>query len=202
MSIIQAPLEAVQGPESDHRNGAIQPGTDPESGHIVAAAIAILTQGEVLLRIITLHDYTRRIPSAFNARVGEHYRHCLDHFTSLVRGIETGLVNYDARDRDARVECDLTVAQGLTRDLCAKLGRLSVSDLNSPVLVQCAVGYGSDLSPLTHSTFLRELVYVIAHSIHHYALIATMCRLMDVEVPGSFGLAPSTVAHNARQASQ
>lgn len=192
MSSVPPLPETVRGPESDHRIGTVPQGSNHESGHIVASAIAILMQGEALLRIISLQDYTRRIPSAFNARIGEHYRHCLDHFTSLVRGIETGLINYDARDRDPRVECDPTVAQGLTTDLRAHLGRLSISDLNSPVLVQCAVAYGSELAPLTRSTLLRELVYVIAHSIHHYALIATMCRLMDVGVPQSFGLAPST----------
>jgi hypothetical protein len=61
------------------------------------------------------------------------------------------------------------------------------------------VSYAQGHSPLTGSTFGRELVYCIAHAIHHYALISIMARLMEVKLPEHFGFAPSTVAHNARQ---
>ena len=55
---------------------------------------------------------------------------------------------------------------------------------------------------MTGSTFGRELVYAIAHAIHHYALISVMARLLDVRLPPHFGIAPSTVAHEARMAGQ
>jgi len=37
------------------------------------------------------------------------------------------------------------------------------------------------------STIARELVYCIAHAIHHYALIAIMARLMDAGCRGILG---------------
>ena len=46
------------------------------------------------------------------------------------------------------------------------------------------------------------MVYAIAHAIHHYALISVMSRLMDANLPEHFGVAPSTVAHNAGQAAR
>ena len=52
-------------------------------------------------------------------------------------------------------------------------------------------------SPLTLSTYGRELVYAIAHAIHHYALISVMARLLEVVLPAHFGVAPSTVAHQS-----
>ena len=52
---------------------------------------------------------------------------------------------------------------------------------------------------MTGSTFGRELVYAIAHAIHHYALISIMAGLMGAKLPKHFGVAPSTVAHNAKQ---
>lgn len=202
MSILQAPREFAQESESDRGNEAVRVESHPEAVHILAAAIAILTQGESLLKTITAEHYTRRVPSAFNARIGEHYRHCLDHFTSLLRGIETGVINYDCRERDTQIELDPAVAGVRTGELRSQIGQLSPAALMSVTLVQSEVSYGEAASPLTHSTLLRELVYVIAHSIHHYALIATMCRVMGFGVPENFGLAPSTVAHNARRASQ
>jgi len=44
------------------------------------------------------------VPIAFNASIGGHYRHCLDHFTSLLRGLDAEAVDYDHRERDARIE--------------------------------------------------------------------------------------------------
>src|SRR5207248_1017721 len=68
------------------------------------AAIAILSQGEDLLSALSSENYTRCVPLAFNACIGGHYRHCLDHFTSLLRGLDTDEVDYDHRERDARIE--------------------------------------------------------------------------------------------------
>src|SRR5262245_29994906 len=69
---------------------------------IVGAAIAILAQGEDFLRALPVQTYTRRVPLAFNASIGGHYRHCLDHFTSLLRALDADLVDYDHRERDVR----------------------------------------------------------------------------------------------------
>ena len=38
--------------------------------------------------------------------VGGHVRHCLDHICALERALDIGVVNYDARDRDIRVEIE------------------------------------------------------------------------------------------------
>src|SRR2546426_12679960 len=71
---------------------------------ILNAAIAILTQGEDLLSALTAENYTQRVPFAFDASIGGHYRHCLDHFTSLLRGLDADEIDYDRRERDARLE--------------------------------------------------------------------------------------------------
>ena len=45
----------------------------------------------------------------------------------------------------------------------------------------------------------REFMYAVAHAIHHYALIAVMCGILDVPVPAGFGVAPSTLKYHAEQ---
>jgi len=167
---------------------------------IVEAAIAILAQGEDLLRELSVDNYTRRVPMAFNASIGGHYRHCLDHFTSLLRSLDANEVDYDHRERDIRIESQPDFAFALTGQMRTQLSQLSLAVLEAPVRARCEISYVHGDSPVTTSTLGRELVYAIAHAIHHYALISVMARLMDVTLPTHFGVAPSTVAHHQANA--
>jgi uncharacterized damage-inducible protein DinB len=173
-----------------------------DARRIMGAAIAILAQGKDLLRALSAETYARRVPLAFNACIGGHYRHCLDHFTSLLRGLDADTVDYDHRERDARIESQPDFALALTQQVRAQLERLPLGALDTPVRARCEVSYAHGDSPVTGSTFGRELVYAIAHAIHHYALISVMTRLMGASLPEHFGVAPSTVAHNAKQAAR
>jgi len=155
-----------------------------------------------LLRALSAETYTRRVPLAFNACIGGHYRHCLDHFTSLLRGLDADTVDYDHRERDVRIESQPGFALALTQQMRAQLERLPLGALDTRVRARCEVSYAHGDSPVTGSTFGRELVYAIAHAIHHYALVSVMARLMDAKLPEHFGVAPSTVAHNAKQAAR
>lgn len=197
-----------------HPDGRWQPAALPSSDSITAeeqfddarrilnAAIAILAQGEDLLRVLSDENYTRCVPLAFNACIGGHYRHCLDHFTSLLRSLDADEVDYEHRERDVRIESQPDFALALTQQMRAQLERLPFGALDAPVRARCEVSYAHGDSPVTGSTFGREMVYAIAHAIHHYALISVMARLMDAKLPEHFGVAPSTVAHNAKQAAR
>ena len=186
-----------------HHSDSVAPGDRSEDARrILDAAVAILAQGEDLLRALSAENYTRRVPLAFNACIGGHYRHCLDHFTSLLRGLDADEVDYDHRERDARIESQPDFGLALTQRMRAQLERLPLGALDAPVRARCEVSYAHGDSPVTGSTFGRELVYAIAHAIHHYALISVMARLMDAKLPEHFGVAPSTVAHNAKQAAR
>lgn len=165
---------------------------------IVTAAVAILEQGEELLRVLPRTVYTSRLPMAFNASIGGHYRHCLDHFISVLRGWETDIVDYDDRERDGRVEGDPEFALELTGRIRAEVERLPEDALGVAVQARAEVSYAPGAAPVTGSTLGREIVYAIAHAVHHYALIAVMARLLGATLPGKFGVAPSTAAHLAR----
>lgn len=170
----------------------------PEDSHlrrILDAALDILRQGEDLLGTLPAATYTTKLPVAFNGSIGGHYRHCLDHFTSLLRGLEAEVVDYDHRERDPRIERDPEFALGLTRQLRATLERLDAGALAASVSARCEVSYDHGDSPVTRSSVGRELAYAIAHAIHHFALISVMARLLNAELPPHFGVAPSTVAH-------
>ncbi len=166
-----------------------------DARRILDAAIHILHQGEALLRTLSADDYTTRVPTAFNASIGGHYRHCLDHFSSVLWGMDAETIDYDDRARGTRVETDRETALRLTRDLRDELLDLQPVLLQACTRVRCEVSYERGASPLTTSTLGRELVYAVAHAIHHFALIAVMARLLGASLPEPFGIAPSTRAH-------
>lgn len=198
MTNATAPSPAGGGLES---SGA-RPDPSGDARRILSAAIAILEQGGELLQGLPPDAYGQRVPEAFDASIGGHYRHCLDHFTSLRRAVGSGEVDYDNRDRDPRIESQPGYALEVTEGLRGWLETLGPRILAMPVGARCEVSYARGSAPVTGSTLGREMVYAIAHAIHHYALISVMARLMEVRVPSRFGVAPSTVAHNEKQATR
>lgn len=167
---------------------------------ILAGVREILGQGELLLGALNDDAYTRRIPGAFNASIGGHYRHCLDHFRSLIASLDAGELNYDQRARDPRIESERAFALGETRAILRSFATVPETWLDLSVRVRSKVSYGPDEAPVMPSTLGREIMYVVAHAIHHYALIGVMCGLQGVTVPAGFGVAPSTVKHHAEEA--
>ena len=174
---------------------ALPIGDSTDTRRILEPAIPILIQGEDLLRSLSAESYTHRVPLAFNGSIGGHYRHCLDHFASLLRGLDADEVDYDHRERNPQIESEPEFALAVTLHIREQIEQLAPAMLNTPVHARCEVSYAHGNSPVTGSTLGREMVYAIAHAIHHYALISVMARLMEVSLPEHFGVAPSTVAH-------
>ncbi len=167
---------------------------------LLESVIEVLNQGEGLLAEIDSDAYARKLPAAFNASVGGHYRHCLDHFRSLLDSATTGDLNYDHRERGTLVESDRFAALNATRELRAGYQRLPVECLSRSLDVTCKTSYAATGSQSAPSTVGREIMYVVAHAVHHYALIGIMGGLMGIQLPPGFGVAPSTVKFQAAQA--
>jgi uncharacterized damage-inducible protein DinB len=163
------------------------------------AIAEVLRQGESLLNSLSDKDYTRKLPAVFSSTVGGHYRHCLDHFQSLLQGLDADEINYDYRERNPRIESDRKFALAETHRILHAFGSISAQFLDCPVNVRSKVNYELDTAPLIGSTVGRELMYAVAHAIHHYALIAVMCGMLGVPVPAGFGVAPSTLKYHAEQ---
>jgi hypothetical protein len=128
--------------------------------------------------------------------LGPHLRHCLDHMTALLRGLNDGIVDYDARDRDPRIERDPDRFLAALDDAQAGLTRLAGHDLSRPVEV---LQMPAPDAPVTRvaSTLSRELVFLSSHTIHHLALMIQLARSMGLEIPEDLGVAFSTAAHRA-----
>jgi uncharacterized damage-inducible protein DinB len=144
---------------------------------------------------ITDEAYTRKVPIAFNASIGGHYRHCLDHFRSLLDSTSNGNLNYDHRERGTLIENDRFAALNATRELREHYERLGSTCVTRALTVTCKTSYATTGSQIAPSTVGREIMYSVAHAVHHYALIGVMGGIMGLSMPAGFGVAPSTLKY-------
>ena len=169
-----------------------------ENRELVQSVIETLRQGETLLAEISDETYTRKIAIAFNASIGGHYRHCLDHFRSLLESAANGDLNYDHRERGTLIENDRFAALNATRELHESYEKLDPIFLARPLAVTCKTSYSTHGSQTATSTVSREIMYAVAHAVHHYALIGIMGGIMGLPMPVGFGIAPSTLKHQVK----
>lgn len=157
---------------------------------LVQSNIDALWQSANVVRTLDATTYRSSIlPGA--ASIGAHIRHNLDHYLCFLRGLERGSIDYAARDRDASVECAIMPALAQIEQVTSRLRRLSVED--RPVSV---IGRdGTAHSYLCSSSLLRELDFLLNHTIHHHAIIGLICAAAGVTVRTDFGVSPSTLRH-------
>lgn len=168
---------------------------------LIRATEDVLSQGLTLLLKLEDATYSRSAGAPFHASIGGHYRHVLEHFESLIKGLRAGEINYDARERNLRLQSEATYASIFTCDVLRALKRYSAETLSRNCKVIISVGYGASQPVSMDSNVGRELAYCIGHAIHHYAIIRLICHELDVRVPAEFGVAPSTLKHRATAAS-
>lgn len=164
-----------------------------DNQELLESVVEVLNQGESLLSEIEDDTYVRRLPGAFNASIGGHYRHCLDHFRSLLDSAAGGDLNYDHRERGTLVETDRFAALNATRELRSAYQGFAATSLRRQLNVTCKTSYGAIGSQTALSSVGREIMYAVAHAVHHYALIGIMGGMMAMKLPAGFGVAPSTV---------
>ena len=133
----------------------------------------------------------------FGSSIGGHYRHCLDHFCGLLSIVGAGGLNYDQRERGTSVEKDRVAALQATHDLQARFQQWEANARDWQIQVTCKTSYPGPGSEEAVSSVGRELMYVVAHAVHHYALIRIMSGLMGINLPPEFGMASSTLQHQA-----
>jgi len=137
--------------------------------------------------------YSAAIPIVGGASIGAHLRHILDFYSSLYFGVKKGKINYDARQRNPKIESDL--GSGLLQlstniEQLAELSRLD----NIPVKIFSAIQLNEELH-FEQSNLIRELQSVHSHTTHHMAIIAIILKLNNMQVDEDFGKAPSTIQY-------
>lgn len=128
--------------------------------------------------------------------IGAHFRHVLDHYNAFLDGLAAGQLNYDIRQRDQRVERDVTVATRAAEDIVVRMGGIPDRQLAQSIQVSAnVIEDGKSVVDWSSSTVQRELMYLLSHTVHHYAIIRLLATQAGVELDPDFGVAPSTIAH-------
>ncbi|AWM40435.1 hypothetical protein GobsT_10640 [Gemmata obscuriglobus] len=154
----------------------------------------LLRQLSDLIETLTDDEYARTPVGVVESSIGGHVRHNLDHIAALLRGLPTGRLSYDHRDRGTDVERNRRAALEAVRCLGDELLAFTWDELPHVVILESLVS--PDLPPvLTLTSPERELAFVVSHTVHHNALIRVMVKLLGADAPADFGYAPSTLAH-------
>ena len=171
-----------------------------ETAPLIQLNLDFLDQGAHLISELSDDTYTATQPDLYTSSVGDHFRHILEHYLQFVAGVDDELIDYDARKRDERLSTDRQVAGTTIDQIKQSLNRLP--NLDCPIQVNMASSRAGLISPLTNSSLCRELQYLQAHTIHHYALIAMILKLNGVQPGTEFGIAPSTLRHMEAKATR
>jgi len=165
--------------------------------------IGCLQQGAELIGGFDTAHFTSRFSHCYNSSIGEHFRHILDHYQCLIEGVERRdngriLIDYDLRQRDPQMERDPDRTIAWITRICGFLEKISGARIGS---LAVKMDTGSNIEDqFASSSLSRELQFLLSHTVHHYALIATMNAVAGVETPEDFGIAPSTLAHRRKSA--
>lgn len=126
-------------------------------------------------------------PSVRGGSVSAHFRHDLEIANCLLRGIESGKVDYTNRERDLKLESDRSFAVEQNLITARRY------ELLSPTPQRVMVRSETDPACWHSSSVARELDFVLSHTIHHHALIAERLAYFDIPTDTDFGVAPSTL---------
>lgn len=159
--------------------------------------VACLRAGEELLSKISPDLYTRCFSEGGGASIGEHFRHNLEHYGCFLDGLRVREIDYDARRRELQYSSDPHVAAEGFAAVREAVAELDTSEGDFAVRVQMDAGSNDAGDCWSQSSVRRELQFLLSHTVHHYAIIATLCRIGGYEPGSDFGVAPSTLRHRA-----
>ena len=136
-------------------------------------------------------EYVRPSKTLLNAPIGQHVRHIIELFQCLEKGYDDGIVNYEKRERDYRIETDKALASGLLKEVYKHIEKP-----NKEIMLE-AEDYCDAIEVVSvPSNYYRELVYNLEHTIHHMALIRVgIHEVSSVILPEEFGVAYSTIKY-------
>jgi len=144
-----------------------------------------------LLDQLSDNEYTKQCPQLSNATIGEHTRHIIEMFQCLENSYDSGLVNYDKRERNTVIQ---TSTEFAIKSIAAIQNNLEKE--NKKIELQEIID-GEEIR--IDSNYNRELLYNLEHCIHHQALIkVAILQCENVQIDADFGVARSTIEYRSK----
>ena len=151
----------------------------------------VFVQLSETLNQLSNEEYTRSSKILMNATIGQHVRHIIELFQCLEKGYDSGLVNYEKRKRDYKIETDKELAAVLLKDIYTHIEKP-----NKEIILEAEDYCDSVVTVSIASNYYREIAYNLEHMIHHMALIRVgINEVSCVVLPDEFGVAYSTIKY-------
>jgi len=141
-----------------------------------------------LLQQLSNEEYSNPCVQLSNSSIGEHTRHIIELFQCLENQYESGVINYDQRQRNSLIQTNTDFA---IEKIIAIQNNLDKENKN--ILLQQRID-GNEIR--TESNYHRELLYNFEHCIHHQALIkVAILQYATITIDENFGVARSTIEY-------
>ena len=165
---------------------------------IKSAVNNLFDQLRFVLENLSEKQYKTPSVSLSGSTIGQHIRHSLEFFSCLINSKESGIVNYDKRERNPEIEESIELALEMLNQLSVEVKE---SLCKNDLILELSYSHINDECLKVKSNFDRELVYNIEHAIHHLALIKIgMIEIAsEVALPQGFGVADSTIRYQNQQ---
>ncbi|MBW8244978.1 DinB family protein [Muricauda oceani] len=152
------------------------------------SSLDTLEQFKQVLLELPKDCYSKPCSILSNASIGQHTRHIIELYLCLIKGYELSDVSYDRRERNLKIEKDLTFALEQLTYIQTNLEKENKS-------IKICYELAGEENTLD-SNYFREVVYNLEHTIHHQALIKVGIKHFSAqEIPETFGVAPSTIQY-------
>lgn len=155
----------------------------------------ILQQGIYLLESISNESYKLK-QGILESSIGEHFRHIIEHYELFWNGMPNGHIDYDQRKRNPLLETDRLFAIESMKQF--------VSLFQTQIFEQKNISISQNYNPTENipailSNTNRELLFLLSHTVHHYAIISILVKLDGGIVSDGFGFSPATLFAKAKQ---
>lgn len=141
-----------------------------------------------LLSQLSKEEYSEPCFELSGSSIGEHTRHIVEMFQCLNRNYNSGVVNYDKRDRNKQIQTNTHFAIQTILDV-----KNNILKENKNIELQQLID-GESIQ--IQSNYFRELLYNLEHCIHHQALIkVAILKSEKITVDSNFGVARSTIEY-------
>lgn len=156
----------------------------------------LFIQIDKIIHLLPNEVYTKKSKLLHNASIGQHVRHIIELYIELNNGYESGIINYELRKRDLRIETDIQFSSNTIATI--------VQQLNKPnKALQLVIDYSftNTSKMIVDTNYLRELIYNLEHTVHHMALIRVAIKeFTNIKLDTSFGVAVSTLKYHKEEA--
>lgn len=157
---------------------------------MIRAIVKNLERGIQLLNSITDSEYSNATVPPYFSSIGCNIRHVLDAFTSIIKGFESGHVDFS--DRKRNTICEVQTEEGIRyiKETIQQLYDFENEDFTKIISVTDNLGNG-DIT--INYTLENALAYAHSHAIHHFASIGFLINQLGIELQDAdFGYNPTT----------